>query len=694
MSTWWRVVAIAMAALMGVAPSAGAAGGLPGDAEAATHGDEAATLQVVKETVESQPDFVFRQYNLAVLSHYSYLIGSGGEAIVVDPARDISRYLKDAAELKLKIKYVYLTHSHADFVAGHMELRKATGAEVVMNEDAGALFPHRRVREGDEIRVGSVRGIVMATPGHTPDGTCLCVFRPADAPAPAFVCTGDTLFIGSVGRPDLMGEGMSAATLARQAFRSWTDKLAKLPDATRIFPAHGAGSLCGAHLSDKPVSTIGEQRRENPYLQHAGVNSFVMAMIDGLPAAPQYFAHNAKMNHDGPPLVDWSESLPRPLKPTVVSELPDMGAWIIDLRDSVAFAAGHPKDAINIGIRGRFETWTGMMIPWGEPIVLAGSDDEVKEARFRLHRIGYDRLAGYLEGGVDAWKKEKLRMPTLTLLQPADLYARMRAGTAPVIVDVRLPTEWMGLRIGDVLNIPVNRLFIDGRRLDSSMPVLTVCNSAYRSSMGASVLQKMGFTNLFNLAGGSEAWIAAGLPTLSAPAAGGPAAPAGAAASGSRVNLPEGVGAPDLAQRLMDLPGTVEIVDIRPAWQFAEFSIPGSANVSVEQLLLSPVSPAPADARPLVIVSRDGYVAAAAGGVLSQRSGRSIRYLVGGAQQYYDQVMRPAGIMSEKSPLPAVSPPPAAPKPGAPAAAPPPAAPPSPPAASPPVAAPKKSAGC
>jgi hydroxyacylglutathione hydrolase len=210
----------------------------------------------------------------------------------------------------LKIRRVYLTHSHADFVAGHMELAKATGAEISVNEATKAGFSHKPVRDRDAIAFGKVRAVIVKTPGHTPDGTCLYVYHPASGTNPTLVLTGDTLFIGSVGRPDLMGDGMSAAELAEMGYHSWQDKLSKLPDDTRFFPAHGAGSLCGLHLSDKPVSTIGEQRKENTYLQHKDLPSYIMAVIDGLPDAPQYFKHNARMNHDGPPLVDWNKTTP------------------------------------------------------------------------------------------------------------------------------------------------------------------------------------------------------------------------------------------------------------------------------------------------------------------------------------------------------------------------------------------------
>ncbi|HUV12477.1 MAG TPA: rhodanese-like domain-containing protein, partial [Acidobacteriota bacterium] len=603
---------------------------LPGDAEAATHGDEAATLQVVKETEVSETDFVFRQYNLAVLSHYSYLIGSKGEALVIDPARDISRYLKDADSLQLKITRIYLTHSHADFVAGHIELAKATRATVLVNRATEAGYEHQSMEDGEEFRMGNLRARVMTTPGHTPDGACLLIFSPADNADPRMVLTGDTLFIGSVGRPDLMGGGVSAASLAKMGFESWTQKLSKLSDGVLIFPAHGAGSLCGAHLSDKPVSTFGEQKSENPYLQHKDLNSFVMAVIDGLPEAPQYFKFNAKMNHDGPPLVDWAKGMPPALTPQQTRSQGESGTWIIDTRDAKEYSAGHVPGSINIGLRGRFETWTGIMIPWGEPFVLVGSDDFVKEAAFRLHRIGYDAPAGYLSGGMEAWTKEGLPVQTVTLIKPTDLYQKVGDGTAPVIVDVRLPSEWMALRITqNLLNIPVNKLFQESSRLAPDMDVLTVCNSAYRSSMGASVLQKVGFKKVWNMEGGSEAWIAAGLPTYGSTTAGSALPP------GVYVNLPEQMGPQDLARRMMDLPGTVDVLDIRPAWQFAEYSIPGSVNIPVQQVMSS--SAYLNDRRPLIIVCRDGSISSSVAGALVQKTPRPIRFLSGGVTRYYEE---------------------------------------------------------
>jgi hydroxyacylglutathione hydrolase len=641
-------ILLAMAVFLTSVTTWGAA--VSGDAEAATHGDEAASVQLVKETELKTPDVVFRQYNLGVLSHYSYLIGSGGEALIVDPARDIDRYLMDAKELGLKITKVYLTHSHADFVAGHMELAKATGAEILINADTKALYPHKPLKDNDEVKVGKVRGVVITTPGHTPDGTCMLVYL-GSTEKPDFVFTGDTMFIGSVGRPDLLGEGMSAASLAELGYYTWRDKLSKIPDETKLYPAHGAGSLCGAHLSDKPVSTFGEQKRDNPYLQHKDLTSYVMAVIDGLPEAPQYFKHNAKMNHDGPALVARDKIMPAALTAPEVSAMAKKGTWLVDVRDAKAFAATHPQGAINIGIRGRFETWTGIMIPWGEPFVLIGSNQEVLESASRLKRIGYDTPAGFLQGATEGWKTAGLPVGSLKLVQAQSLHKEMQVGTAPIIVDVRLPSEWMALRIGNILNIPINKLFVDGKRLAKNMPVLTVCNSAYRSSMGGSVLLKLGFKDVRNMDGGSEAWIAAGLPTVSATGGGhGPSATPVRA-----VKLPDRIDAAELKRMIMDLPGTFEVVDVRPSAQFADFNLPGSMNVDIGEMIDN--SAYLNGVVPLVIVDRDGSLAMAVGGILSQKTARPIKVLFGGLEAYWNSSgLIPAPAIATPVMAPAVKP--------------------------------------
>jgi hydroxyacylglutathione hydrolase len=612
--------------------------GMAGDAEAAKHGFHAAMHQVVEQ--ENLTDFIFRQYDLGVLSHYSYLIGSEGKAIVVDPSRDIEPYLKDAKELNLKIIGIYLTHSHADFVAGHMELARATGAPIYINKLSEAGYKHIPISDNQEINFGNVRCVVRNTPGHTPDGTCLFVYYPASSKDPRLALTGDTLFIGSVGRPDLMGGKYSAAELASMIFNSWNNILSQVPDATKIYPAHGAGSLCGTNLSDASVSTFGEQKKENPYIQHKDLATFVTAVIGDLPKAPQYFAHNAAMNRVGPSLVSWDKEMPKPLPPDEVAAKAKQGVWLLDVRDPKDFSAGHVPGSINIPVRGRFETWAGIMLPWGEPLVLIGSDTDVKEARFRLHRIGYDNPEGYLQGGITAWTDARIPLNTVKLVPPRDLYEQMQQGTPPVLVDVRLPKEWMALRIGEnLLNLPIDKLAEDSAKLDPRMPVLTICNSAYRSSMGASVLLKAGFKDVRNLEGGSEAWINAGLPAYSAK---GKAEKAPKAVV--YVNLPERCSPADLAQQIMDLPGSVDIVDVRPEWQFLEYQIPGSFNVAIEEVMHNPSYLV--GKRPLVIVCRNGSLSAAVAGTLISKTQRPIKFLVGGVGRYWDEMMRPQGIRS------------------------------------------------
>ncbi len=617
---------------------------IAGDAEAARHGFEAADVRVIHE--DDSAGLVFRQFELAVLSHYSYLVGSGGEALVVDPARDVDVYVKTAKDLGLKITGIYLTHSHADFVAGHMELAKVTGAPIYINELSEVGYDHQPVTDHYEINVGDARCVVRLTPGHTPDGTCLFVHHPADAPEPKLCFTGDTLFIGSVGRPDLMGGSWSAAQLAEMIFHTWQNILSKVPDATQVYPAHGAGSLCGANLSDANVSTFGEQKQTNPYAKYEDLATFTMAVLDGLPKAPQYFGKNAAMNKAGPPLVDWSEELPAALSPADVETKTAAGAWIVDVREAAEFAEGHVPGSMSIPIRGRFETWTGIMVPWGTPVVLVGSDEQVREASFRLHRIGYDDPAGYLQGGVAAWTSAGKPVKTVALVKPQDLQAQMQAGKAPILVDVRLPKEWMALRIAkQLLNMPIDELDEHAAKLNPQMPVMTICNSAYRSSMGASVLLKAGFEDVRNLEGGSQAWIEAGLPTYSAkPKAGGDAAET------VYLDIPEPIGPRDLARRMMDLPGSMQVVDIRPAWQFEEYHIDGAANTTPSDVLNNAAYLV--GKTPLVIVCRDGSLSAAIGGTLSPKTERSIRYVAGGMVRYWEELMRPAGVISDKAAAP------------------------------------------
>jgi hydroxyacylglutathione hydrolase len=475
------------------------------DSESATHGSDSSTYKIVD--TYTFPGFKVVQFTLPVLSVYSYLLISDGEALLVDPVRDISFYIETAQKEGAKIKGVYLTHSHADFIAGHTEMKRALSVGIYQSHKSGTSYPIEAVDEKSSVKVGKATVKFMDTPGHTPDGQCCAVYSQDDSKAPKLLFTGDVLFVGSVGRPDLMEGTVSAAWLASAMYDSWTNKLSKLPDSVIVFPAHGAGSLCGAHLSDDPKSTIGKERATNPYLKANGKGEFVALVLQGLPEAPQYFQHNAKMNREGPPPVNWDSPMPKEIEATSELIKPDK-YYLVDLRDAKTYAEGHIPNSVNIAARGRLETWVGMMVPWGSKLVLVGDMDLLKEARQRLYRVGYEGDIITLE----SWKNAKLPVKVSNPIAPRDLYALMQKGEAPLVVDVRLPNEWMALRIGTVLNLPLTHLAKLSSKLDPEQPTILVCNSAYRSSMATGVLERKGFQKARSLEGGSQAWIKDGLP--------------------------------------------------------------------------------------------------------------------------------------------------------------------------------------
>lgn len=645
--------------------SVGASAAAIQDAESATHGDEAASYQVV-DTYEF-PGFKIVQLNLGVLSHYSYLLFSGGECLVIDPGRDISAYLAIVNKEGAKVTGVWLSHSHADFVAGHVEFAKQLGVPIRISQAAGADYPHVPLKERDTLTVGEAAITFLETPGHTPDSMCALIAAKESPERPLAMLTGDTLFIGSVGRPDLMGKGLSAAALASMMFDTWTNKLSKLPDDVMILPAHGAGSLCGAHLSDEATSTLGQQRVSNPYLRHTSRGEFIAAILEGLPEAPQYFAHNAAMNRRGPEPVDWTpKSLPL-VKPS--PELTDPAKYfVVDVRSVRDYADGHIPNSVNIGLRGRFETWTGTMVPWDAKTVLTGSESELREAIYRLHRVGYQPECVLF----DAWKQAGLPLVANETISPQELHRQMQSADSPVVVDVRLPSEWMAIRIGTVVNLPLTHLAEMAGKLDKNQPVVAVCNSAYRSSLAVGILEREGFHNVRSMAGGGEAWVEAGLPVIEASPSG-----ATSATPKRQIRLAERISADELKRLMMDLPSTFQLVDIRPAEHFADYHLPGSENVDVASLIGNPAYLT--GAGPLVVVCRDGSLAMMVAGILSQKTERPIKALYGGVAAYWNEAGLGAGA-------PAIR--------GAPAGATSPSPPPAAPAARPASRPAKKSAGC
>jgi len=475
------------------------------DAESATHGSDSSTYKIVD--TYSFPGFKVIQFTLPSLSVYSYLLVSDDEGFLVDPVRDVSFYLETAKKEGVKIKGVYLTHSHADFVAGHVEVKKALNVPIYQSHKSGAKYPFEAMDEKSILRIGRAAFKFLDTPGHTPDSQCVVVYSQDDLNNPKLLFTGDMLFVGSVGRPDLLEGTVPAAWLAEAGYDSWTNKLSKFSDNVMIFPAHGAGSLCGAHLGDDPKSTIGQEKSSNPYLKAKGKGEFVALVLQGLPEAPQYFQHNAKMNREGPPLVNWDAPMPAEVKPSSDLTHPEK-YYLVDIRDAQAYAEDHIPNSVNIAVRGRFENWVGTMVPWGAKLVLACDKESLREAVHRLHRVGYEADTITLE----SWKAANLPIKKGNPISPQDLYNLMQKGGAPLVVDVRLPAEWMALRIGTVLNLPLSHLAELSSKLDPEQPVVVVCNSAYRSSMATGVLERKGIKNARNMEGGSKAWIEAGLP--------------------------------------------------------------------------------------------------------------------------------------------------------------------------------------
>jgi hydroxyacylglutathione hydrolase len=457
----------------------------------------------------------FKQFYLACLAHASYLIGSQGEAVVVDPQRDVDQYLSEAEMNGLKIKYVIETHLHADFVSGHRELADRTGAEIVFSEKAGATFPHRAVREGDEITIGKVVLRIVETPGHTPEGVSVLVIDTEVSPQPQKVLTGDTLFVGDVGRPDLAGgKGYTPEMMAGMMYDSLHQKLLQLSDDVEVYPAHGAGSMCGRNISRETSSTIGEQKMSNYALRPMSKAEFVRMMTSELPTAPAYFSEDAEINREGAGSL---AALPRPaaLSPLEVADLISHGYVVLDVRSAAEFGSAHVPGSINIGLGGQFAIWAASLISLQSPLVIvADSEAKVDEAQTRLARVGIERAQGYLKGDMNAWRETGLEVaavPQITIDQLNDLIASQ---TNFQVLDVRRPPEYASGHVPGAIAEPLSNLKerVAILELESSKLTAVICGSGYRSSAATSILQQHGFANLLNVTGGTSAWIDAGYP--------------------------------------------------------------------------------------------------------------------------------------------------------------------------------------
>ncbi len=451
---------------------------------------------------------IFLEYYLGCLSHASYLVGdeSSGRAVVVDPQRDISGYLRDAAAHGLRIERVIETHFHADFLSGHLELAAATGGTICYGEGAEAEFPIEPLADGQVLDLGDVRIEVRATPGHTPESISLVVYQRAGDKVPYGVLTGDTLFIGDVGRPDLLAsEGISAEELARQLYRSLHTKLLALPDETRVYPAHGAGSACGRHLSTETSSTMGEQRRTNYALAPMSEDDFVRIVTEGQPTAPLYFPFSASRNRQARELLDEEAQSP-PLSVDEVVSLQEDGAVILDTRDPAEYAAGHLPRSLNVGLAGRFAEYAGDVLRPHDRIVLVSEEGQEQEAKVRLGRIGFDNVVGHLDEPIQAFMDHPELVVQASRLTVPELIERMGEPCDLLLLDVRDPGEAEEGAIEGSVNLPLARLLSRIDEVDRSRPVLAYCASGYRSSVAASVLRSSGHPDVSDLLGGYEAW--------------------------------------------------------------------------------------------------------------------------------------------------------------------------------------------
>ena len=446
------------------------------------------------------------RFYLGCLAHASYMISSGGVAAVIDPQRDVDIYLDAAARLGVRIEHIIETHLHADFVSGHLELAERTGARVWLGEGSGARFPHTAVRDGDRLEFGAARLDFFQTPGHTVESVTIVLTDLSDPARPRSAFTGDTLFVGDVGRPDLSPDH-TPQQLAALLYRSLHEKLLTLPDDTEVHPAHGAGSLCGRQMSSESASTIGKERRTNYALQAASSDEFIHLLTDSLPARPEYFARDVELNREGAAPLDTLQPIAA-LEPPEVLRLQSEGAVVLDTRPAMEFAVAHVPGAIHIALTGQYASWAARLLGLDRRFIICGEDEvHVQESRLRLARVGIENVIGYLAGGIAGWIRagqEADYIPQLGVAELRDLLATEPDGVQ--VLDIREPAETEAAAIPGSLRIPLGQLTARAAEVDRDKLVVVHCKGGYRSSIATSLLRREGVRNLANLTGGFDAW--------------------------------------------------------------------------------------------------------------------------------------------------------------------------------------------
>lgn len=455
----------------------------------------------------------FEQFYLGCLAHASYLLASQGEAVVVDPQRDVDIYLKAAEEHGAQIRHIFETHLHADFVSGHKELAARTGAKIYIGARAGAGFPHVDVQDSFELRVGKMVIKALDTPGHTPESICLVIVDEEKSSQPWAALTGDTLFIGDVGRPDL-SKTHTPAELAGMLYDSLHNKLLALTDDVLVYPAHGAGSLCGRNMRAERSSTIGIERLTNYALQIKSRAEFIRQLTTNLPTRPEYFLQDAEINRQGASaLSDIGEV--RAIPAAELKTMLDEEAVALDVRPGDQFAQAHVPGSINIALSGQFASWAGTVLGLStRPVLIAENPEQLSEARLRLARVGIENVAGYLQGGVAAWKHAGFALAEVPQITVQDLRNLLQAHASQVL-DVRREPEWNAAHIEHAAWWPLDNFKISPPEIDRDRPVAVHCKGGYRSMIACSLLQRAGFKNVTNVVGGFDAWQEAKLPVQS-----------------------------------------------------------------------------------------------------------------------------------------------------------------------------------
>jgi len=454
----------------------------------------------------------FKQFYLNCLAHASYLVCSNSESVVVDPQRDVEQYLTEAETQNATIKYIFETHLHADFVSGHCELAERTGAEIVCGARAAVEFPHRSAHHGDTFQVGALKLTVFETPGHTPESICILV-ETQDGSAPRLL-TGDTLFIGDVGRPDVAGsKGYTPQEMAGMMYDSLHSTILKLDDRVEVYPAHGAGSLCGKNLSTETSSTIGQQKRLNYALQPMPRDEFIRMMTAELPDLPGYFFNDAEINRIGARRLSKLPSV-TPLSPEQCTQrMKDPTIVVLDVRPAESYGSGHVPGAINIGLGGQFASWAGTLFAIETRfLIVADNEDRVQEAVTRLARVGMEQNAGFLAGGMNAWVASGYPTNRIEQISVTELNRRREQQQSLQLFDVRRKPEYNGGHVPGAQLATLAHIDTLANNFDCSRPTAVICAGGYRSSIATGFLARHGFHQLSNVTGGTAAWINAQLP--------------------------------------------------------------------------------------------------------------------------------------------------------------------------------------